>query len=77
MEGRNDAEKWVRAGLSVRKHYLCVCYRIENGKLIPDVPTSINLNQSGSSIHRKVPHWINLMKPQLVEQLYKASKTTK
>ena len=77
MEGRNDAEKWVRAGLSVRKHYLCVCYRIENGKLIPDVPTSINLNQSGSSIHRKVPHWINLMKQQLVEQLYKASKTTK
>lgn len=77
MEGRNDVEKWVKAGLSVRQHYLCVCYRIENGKLIPDVPTSTNLKQNGSLIHRKASRWINLMKPQISEQLYKASKTTK
>lgn len=74
MEDRDAANKWIRVGYSVREHYLCVCYRIENGKLVPDVPTSTNLRQNGCSIHRKVPAWINAIRPMISERLYKCTK---
>ena len=63
MEARDANNKWIRIGLTARQHYLCVCYRIEGGKLVPDVPTSTNLKQDGIKIHRKVPVWINNLKP--------------
>lgn len=70
MERRDPDNKWIRVGLTVRQHYLSVCYRIENGKLIPDVPTSTNLNQDGCKIHRKVPNWINKLNTLISQQLY-------
>lgn len=75
-EGRDPADKWIRVGLTVRRHYLCVCYRIEEGKLIPDVPTSQNLKQNGTRIHRKVPVWINSLNVLITQQLYAAKKGT-
>ena len=74
LEARDSENKWIRVGLSVRQHYLCVCYRIENGKLIPDVPESINLNQNGNEIHRKVPLWINRLNPLIRAKLYEADR---
>ena len=70
MEDRDPANKWIRVGLTARQHYLCVCYRIENGKLVPDVPTSTNLKQDGIKIHRKVPVWINNLKPLISMRFY-------
>lgn len=58
--------------MTVRRHYLCVCYRIENGSLVPDVPTSTNLKQSGVKIHRRVPGWINGFNALISQQLYGA-----
>ena len=76
MENRDPANKWIQTGFSVREHYMCVCYRIEGGRLIPDVPRSTNLKQNGCSIHRKVPVWINGIRPQIVQGLYEAHKGT-
>ena len=70
MEARDPANEWIRIGLTARNHYLCVCYRIEGGKLVPDVPTSKNLKQEGTKIHRKVPVWINNLKPLISQRLY-------
>jgi len=70
LEARDPANKWIRIGLTARSHYLCVCYRIEGGKLIPDVPTSTNLKQDGIRIHRKVPVWINNLKPLIAQRFY-------
>ncbi len=70
MEDRDPSNKWIRIGLTARQHYLCVCYRIENGKLVPDVPTSTNLKQDGIKIHRKVPVWINNLKPLITMRFY-------
>ena len=69
-ELRDPENRWIRIGLNVRQHYLCVCYRIEGNKLIPDVPTSRNLNQKGTSIHRKVPAWINNFSNLVQMQMY-------
>ena len=69
-EARDENNKWIRIGLHARKHYLCVCYRIEGGKLVPDVPTSTNLKQNGTSIHRKVPLWINDFNTLITTQMY-------
>ena len=74
MEARDPDNKWVRVGLTVRQHYLAVCYRIESGKLVPDVPTSKNLKQDGIKIHRKVPVWINNIKPLITARLYDTAK---
>ena len=74
MEDRDPQNKWIQVGFSVREHYVCVCYRIEGNKLVPDVPTSTNLKQNGTSIHRKVPVWINGLKPLISERLYKCAK---
>ena len=73
MEARDPANKWIQIGLTARQHYLCVCYRIENGKLVPDVPTSTNLKQEGTKIHRKVPAWINNLKPLISSRFYEMS----
>ena len=59
LEERDPANKWIRVAIRIRTHYAAICYRIENGNLVPDVPTSRNLNQNGSQIHRNVPRWIN------------------
>lgn len=67
-ESRDPNNKWIRVAFTVRKHYLLVCYRIENGKLVPDVPTSKNLNQDGCEIHRKVPSWINKLNTLISQQ---------
>lgn len=69
-ELRDPENKWIRVGLTVRHHYLQVCYRIEGAKLIPDVPTSVNLKQDGTRIHRKVPSWINSLSVLISQQLY-------
>lgn len=74
MEARDPGEKWIRVGLSAREHYLSVCYRIEDAKLVPDVPTSTNLKQDGIKIHRKVPVWINGLKPLIAAKLYAMSR---
>lgn len=71
-EGRDPGNRWIRVGMTVRRHYLCVCYRIENGQLVPDVPTSTNLKQSGVKIHRRVPGWINGFNALISQQLYGA-----
>ena len=71
MEARDKNNKWVQIGLTVRSHYLCVCYRVENGALIPDVPNSRNLKQDGTRIHRKVPQWINNLAPLITQRLYR------
>jgi len=70
LELRDPANRWIRIGLKVRQHYLCVCYRVEGNCLVPDVPTSMNLKQNGTSIHRKVPTWINTMKPLILAQMF-------
>ena len=70
LEARDKDNKWIRIGLSARSHYLCVCYRIENGKLVPDVPHSTNLKQDGIKIHRKVPNWINGLRPLIMQRFY-------
>ena len=59
LEERDPANKWIRVAIRIRAHYAAVCYRIENGNLVPDVPVSRNLNQNGSKIHDNVPRWIN------------------
>ena len=71
LESRDKQNKWIQIGLTVRSHYLCVCYRIENGALVPDVPTSRNLKQDGVKIHRKVPQWINNLAPLITQRLYR------
>lgn len=75
-ELRDPSNQWIRVGLSVRQHYLCVCYRVEGGSLVPDVPTSRNLNQDGVSIHRKVPAWINRFNSLVSQQLYANAEGT-
>ena len=77
VEDRDASNKWIKAGFTVRKHYLCVCWRIEGGRIVPDVPNSRNLDQDGCSIHRKVPAWINTLRPVIAERLYKATKVDK
>lgn len=59
LEERDPWNRWIRVAIRIRTHYAAVCYRIENGNLVPDVPVSRNLNQNGSEIHRNVPRWIN------------------
>jgi len=76
MEARDAGNKWIRIGLTARQHYLSVCYRIEAGKLIPDVPTSTNLKQDGIKIHRKVPVWINNLKPLITMRFYDITNGT-
>ena len=75
-ELRDPENKWIRVGLTVRRHYLQVCYRIENGKLVPDVPYSENLKQQDTKIHRKVPQWINNFNVLIAQQLYAAQNGT-
>ncbi|MCR5183718.1 MAG: hypothetical protein K6B46_03355 [Opitutales bacterium] len=75
VENRDPGNTWIQVGFSVRAHYMRVCYRIaESGKLIPDVPESVNLEQTKTTIHRKVPEWINSLNRLLVSQLYIAAK---
>lgn len=69
-EMRDSDNRWIRVGLTARGHYLCVCYRIEGQQLIPDVPTSTNLKQDGIKIHRKVPSWINGLRPLIQTRMY-------
>lgn len=69
-EMRDTGNRWIRVGLKARQHYLCVCYRVEGRSLVPDVPTSTNLGQNGVRIHRKVPIWINNLKPLIQMQMY-------
>lgn len=59
VESRDPSNKWIRVALTVRQHAMTVCYRVENGKLVPDVPQSTNLRQDGSKIDGHVPGWIN------------------
>lgn len=59
FEARDVSNQWIRVVLNVRRHSLTVCYRVENGALVPDVPHSTNLNQVGSKIDDHVPGWIN------------------
>ena len=77
MEDRDPNNKWIQIGLTARNHYLCVCYRIENGKLVPDVPNSTNLKQDGIKIHRKVPVWINNLKPLYTMRFYELTKSAR
>ena len=74
MELRDPGNRWVRVGLTVRHHYLSVCYRIEEGRLVPDVPMSTNLGQDGCKIHRKVPTWINRLNALIAQRLYSSAK---
>ncbi len=74
LEKRDVNNKWIQLGFTVRRHYLQVCYRIEKGLLIPDVPHSVNLKQNGTKIHRKVPVWIESLYPLIQSQFYKAEK---
>lgn len=75
-ELRDPDNKWIRVGLTVRKHYLQVCYRIEKDKLVPDVPYSENLKQQNTKIHRKVPQWINNFNILIAQQLYAGQNGT-
>lgn len=77
IEDRDAGNKWIVAGLTTRNHYLRVCWRIENAKLVPDVPFSTNLKQNGTKIHRKVPQWINNLAPLFRERLYRLSRGEK
>ncbi|MBO4287886.1 MAG: hypothetical protein J5985_06950 [Kiritimatiellae bacterium] len=74
VENRDPANKWVQVVLTARAHILHVCYRIENGALIPDVPSSSNLKQNGTRIHRKVPQWINQLNVLISSRLYELKK---
>ncbi len=74
LEQRDAKDAWIVIGLTVRSHYLQVCYRIENGQLIPDVPYSVDLDQDKTKIHRKVPEWINNLRPLIQAKLYHAVK---
>lgn len=76
MEARDSGHNWIRVGLSNRQHYLSVCYRIEDGKMIPDVPASSNLKQDGINIHRKAVQWINRLNPLIGAKLYDAGRST-
>lgn len=70
LENRDPQNKWIQVVLTARAHILHVCYRIENGALIPDVPSSSNLKQDGVRIHRKVPQWINRLNTLISAKLY-------
>ncbi|MBP5509576.1 MAG: hypothetical protein J6Z49_01510 [Kiritimatiellae bacterium] len=74
LENRDPANKWIQVVLTVRAHILHVCYRIENGALIPDVPSSMNLKQNGTRIHRKVPQWINQLNTLIAARLCEMKK---
>ena len=74
LEDRSPDDKWIRVGLTTRKHYLSVCYRVENGELVPDVPNSSGLKQKGARIHKKVPLWINSFNSYITEQMYIISR---
>ena len=73
-ELRDPGNRWIRVGLTVRNHYLQVCWRIEGAKLVPDVPMSTNLKQDGTKINRKVPAWINNLGVLISQQLYGLSQ---
>ena len=72
LEERDPANKWIRVAIRIRAHYAAVCYRIENGNLVADVPVSRNLNQNGSQIHRNVPRWINNFGAIIKQEMQKA-----
>lgn len=73
LEERDPGNKWIRVALRIRTHYMAVCYRIENGRLVPDVPTSRNLKQNGSKIHGNAPRWINNFNVIITEQMNKVA----
>lgn len=68
-DARDASNHWVRVVLNVRSHSLTVCYRIENGMLVPDVPYSSNLNQNGAKIDGHVPGWINRFNRRIKDNL--------
>ena len=72
LEERDPANKWIRVAIRIRAHYAAICYRIENGNLVADVPVSRNLNQNGSQIHRNVPRWINNFGVIIKQEMQKA-----
>ena len=72
LEERDPANKWIRVAIRIRVHYAAICYRIENGSLLADVPVSRNLNQNGSQILRNVPRWINNFGAFIKQQMQKA-----
>ncbi len=61
VEKVDPNNNWILLGMSIRDHFFNLCYRIEDGKLVPDVPYSQNLDQEGTEIHDKVPNWINTL----------------
>ncbi len=74
VESRDPSNKWIRVALTVRQHAMTVCYRIENGKLVPDVPQSTNLRQNGSQIDGHVPGWINRFNHRVVPHFAEVAK---
>lgn len=72
-EDRDPGNKWIRIALTSRSHALTVCYRIEGDLLLADVPCSRDLKQGRGVIHKKVPAWINNLKPLISAQLYAAA----
>lgn len=76
VESRDPSNKWIRVSLTVRQHAMTVCYRVEDGKLVPDVPHSTNLNQNGSKIHRNVPGWINRFNNRVVTHFGEVANTS-
>lgn len=74
VESRDPSNKWIRVALTVRQHAMTVCYRIENGKLVPDVPQSTNLRQNGSKIDGHVPGWINRFNNRVVPHFAEVAK---
>lgn len=74
VESRDPSHKWIRVALTVRQHAMTVCYRVENGKLVPDVPQSTNLRQNGSKIDGHVPGWINRFNNRVVTHFGEVTK---
>ena len=72
LEERDPANKWIRVAIRIRTHYAAICYRIENGNLVADVPVSRNLKQNGSKIHDNVPRWINNFGVIIKQEMQKA-----
>ena len=75
VESRDPSNKWIRVALTVRQHAMTVCYRVENGKLVPDVPQSTNLRQDGSKIDGHVPGWINRFNNRVVPHFAEVAKS--
>jgi len=71
FEGQGD--RLIYGGFSVRSHYLQLAITYDETEVISVVCDSINLKQTSSSIHRKVPQWKTRLDSKIRQELGQVS----